>query len=108
MGQENYSVENENESGVFLEKYYKKFYGKLPEVIHTDFSSAELIKYANNAFLATKVSFINTIANICQKIPNSDVNTISYAIGKDPRIGSLFLKAGPGFGGSCLPKIYHL
>ncbi len=96
--------ENKEEDGIFLEQHYRKIYAKLPEVIHTDFSTAELIKYANNAFLATKISFINSIANICQKITNSDVNTIAYAIGKDPRIGSLFLKAGPGFGGSCLPK----
>ena len=63
-----------------------------------------MIKYSNNAFLATKISFINSIANVCQNIPNADVKTIAYAIGKDPRIGSLFLNAGPGFGGSCLPK----
>ena len=87
-----------------LEKYYEKFYSRMPEIIHTDLTSAELIKYANNAFLATKISFINSIANICQKLPESDVNEIAYAIGKDTRIGPLFLKAGPGFGGSCLPK----
>ena len=63
-----------------------------------------MIKYSNNAFLATKISFINSIANICQNIPDTDVKTITYAIGKDPRIGPLFLNAGPGFGGSCLPK----
>jgi len=87
-----------------LEKYYKEFYKKMPEVLKTDHTSAELIKYANNAFLATKISFINAIANICQKLPEVDVNTIAYAIGKDPRIGPQFLQAGPGFGGSCLPK----
>jgi UDPglucose 6-dehydrogenase len=91
-------------SANLIEKYYKKFYKKIPEIILTDISSAELIKYANNAFLATKISFINSIANICQNIPGTDVNTIANAIGKDPRIGPLFLKAGPGFGGSCLPK----
>ena len=87
-----------------LEKYYKQFYNILPDVIKTDFTTAEMIKYANNAFLATKISFINAIANICQKLPLVDVNTIASAIGKDPRIGSQFLNAGPGFGGSCLPK----
>ena len=96
--------ENERSQGMMLEKYYRKFYSKMPEVIHTDYSNAELIKYANNAFLATKISFINSIANMCQNIPNSDVNAITYAISKDPRTGPLFLKAGPGFGGSCLPK----
>jgi len=94
----------DKKSGDFLEKYYRSFYKKLPEIIRTDFTTAELIKYANNAFLATKISFINSIANICQKIPETDVNTVANAIGKDPRIGSLFLNAGGGFGGSCLPK----
>lgn len=96
--------EYNKKSGKILESYYKQFYKKLPETIHTDITSAELIKYANNTFLATKISFINSLANICQKLPGTDVNTIAKAIGKDPRIGSLFLQAGPGFGGSCLPK----
>ncbi len=87
-----------------LEDYYKIFYDKVPEIIKTSLASAELIKYANNAFLATKISFINSIADICQGIPGSDVNLIASAIGKDPRIGPLFLNAGPGYGGSCLPK----
>ena len=90
--------------GYALENYYKQFYQTLPEIIHTDITSAELIKYANNTFLATKISFINSLANICQNLPGTDVNTIAKAIGKDPRIGPLFLQAGPGFGGSCLPK----
>ena len=99
-------VIGENKSGDSLElkKYYESFYKNCPEILITDFSSAEMIKYANNTFLATKISFINSIANICQNIPNADVKTIAYAIGKDPRIGSLFLNAGSGFGGSCLPK----
>lgn len=88
-----------------LESFYKYLHGKtVPEIIRTTTVTAELIKYANNSFLATKISFINTIANICQNIPNTDVKTIAYAIGKDPRIGSLFLQAGPGYGGSCFPK----
>jgi UDPglucose 6-dehydrogenase len=96
--------ENDKKAGKLLEKYYKKFYNTLPEIIHTDITSAELIKYANNTFLATKISFINSLANICQNLPGTDVNIIAKAIGKDPRIGPLFLQAGPGFGGSCLPK----
>lgn len=96
--------EQDKKSGNILEKYYKDFYKIAPEIIRTSFSTAELIKYANNAFLATKISFINSIANICQNIPGADVNTIAHAIGKDSRIGPLFLKAGPGYGGSCLPK----
>ena len=87
-----------------LEKYYKDFYKTPPEIIRTNIATAELIKYASNAFLATKISFINSIASLCQEIPGSDVNAVAHAIGKDPRIGPLFLRAGPGFGGSCLPK----
>ena len=87
-----------------LEKYYKLFSKKEPEILKTELTTAEMIKYTNNVFLATKISFINSIANICHKLPLVDVNTIAYAIGKDPRIGSQFLHAGPGFGGSCLPK----
>jgi len=87
-----------------LKEYYKQFYQKLPEIIETDFTTAEMIKYSNNIFLATKISFINSIANICQKLPSVDVNQIAHAIGRDPRIGAQFLQAGPGFGGSCLPK----
>jgi UDPglucose 6-dehydrogenase len=88
-----------------LTKLYKTFHrGKLPPVIVTNLESAELVKYASNAFLATKVSFINSIANIAHQIPGVDVGTIAEAIGLDPRIGSLFLKAGPGYGGSCFHK----
>jgi len=63
-----------------------------------------MIKYANNSFLATKISFINQLANICQEIPDTNIDYIAQAIGLDPRIGNLFLNAGPGYGGSCLPK----
>lgn len=87
-----------------LKNYYKLFYKNPPEILKTSPTTAEMIKYSNNAFLATKVSFINTIANICQNLPSVDVNKVAYAIGKDPRIGPQFLNAGPGFGGSCLPK----
>jgi UDPglucose 6-dehydrogenase len=88
-----------------LTRLYKRFYrGKLPPVIVTNPESAELVKYASNAFLATKISFINTIANIAQQTPGVDVGTVAKAIGLDPRIGELFLKAGPGYGGSCFHK----
>jgi len=70
----------------------------------TNFATSEMIKYANNAFLATKISFINSIANLCEKIPGTNVDDIAGIIGLDPRVGPLFLKAGPGYGGSCLPK----
>jgi UDPglucose 6-dehydrogenase len=69
----------------------------------TSLEAAELTKYAANAFLATKVSFINEIANLCDKI-GCDVHDVARAIGMDKRIGSKFLHPGPGFGGSCFPK----
>jgi len=69
----------------------------------TDPVSAEMIKYASNAFLATKVSYINAIANICEAV-GADVREVSLGMGYDERIGFEFLKAGPGFGGSCFPK----
>lgn len=72
-------------------------------MIITDIRSAEMIKYASNAFLATKISFINEIANICERV-GADVTKVAYGMGYDKRIGSSFLKAGIGYGGSCFPK----
>jgi UDPglucose 6-dehydrogenase len=69
----------------------------------TDLSSAEMIKYAANAFLATKISFINEVANICDRV-GADVTQVAKGIGLDSRIGSKFLQAGIGWGGSCFPK----
>jgi UDPglucose 6-dehydrogenase len=79
--------------------------GSLPfvPVVVTDTTSAEMIKYAANSFLVTKVSFINEIANICELV-GADVRQVSHGIGLDSRIGSKFLKAGIGWGGSCFPK----
>lgn len=73
-----------------------------PMVI-TDINTAEIIKHAANAFLATKISFINLVANICEKV-GADVTQVAKGIGADPRIGASFLQAGIGFGGYCLPK----
>ncbi|GAB4175719.1 MAG: UDP-glucose/GDP-mannose dehydrogenase family protein [Coleofasciculaceae cyanobacterium] len=72
-------------------------------VLVTDISSAEMVKYAANAFLATKISFINEVANICDKV-GADVTQVAQGIGLDSRIGSKFLQAGIGWGGSCFPK----
>jgi len=92
-------------SGDVLEDVYKGFYSSyVPTIIRTSLSTAELIKYASNSMLATKISFINTIANICEKIPGADVKVVATAMGLDKRIGPLFLDAGLGYGGSCFPK----
>jgi len=85
------------------EKFFSRFNPNVPTVI-TNHQTAEMIKYANNSFLATKISFINQIANICQGIPDTNIDDVANTIGLDPRIGNLFLNAGPGYGGSCLPK----
>ena len=75
---------------------------EVPLVV-TDFATAELVKVAANAFLATKISFINAMAEVCE-VAGGDVTQLSRAIGYDPRIGNRFLQAGLGFGGGCLPK----
>lgn len=73
------------------------------QFVECDIASAEMIKYASNAFLATKISFINEIANICGRV-GADIDAVAHGIGLDHRIGSAFLKAGIGYGGSCFPK----
>ena len=96
--------------GGYQTKYMEKtrtFFSKLhpnTSIIITNHQTAEMVKYANNSFLATKISFINQLSNICQNIPGSNIDDIAKTIGLDPRIGKLFLNAGPGYGGSCLPK----
>jgi UDPglucose 6-dehydrogenase len=73
------------------------------EILHTDVASAEMIKLASNAFLATKISFINEIANVCEEV-GADVGEVARGMGLDQRIGPSFLRAGIGYGGSCFPK----
>ncbi len=95
----------DKKSGGTLGNFYKGFYDKNPPpTIRTSLATAELIKYACNSLLATKISFINMIANICEEIPGADVTTVAKAMGLDERIGPFFLDAGIGYGGSCFPK----
>jgi UDPglucose 6-dehydrogenase len=82
---------------------YRPLYLNQAPIIFTSRRTAELIKYASNAFLATKIAFINEIADLCEKL-DADVQEVARGIGLDNRIGSKFLHPGPGFGGSCLPK----
>ena len=82
---------------------YRPLYLIETPFVITSLEGAELIKYAANAFLATKISFVNEIANLCEKV-GCDVHEVARAIGMDRRIGSKFLHPGPGFGGSCFPK----
>ena len=92
-------------SGETVVNLYKEFYGKkLPPTLRTNLASAEMIKYASNAFLATKISFINEVANICEKVRGVDVVKVAEGMGLDKRIGKGFLQAGAGFGGSCFQK----
>ncbi|AZB44995.1 UDP-glucose/GDP-mannose dehydrogenase family protein [Bacillus sp. FJAT-42376] len=91
---------NSDEAAAVLEEINRPFG---IEIFKTDIRSAEMIKYASNAFLATKISFINEIANLCEKL-EADVEDVAAGMGMDDRIGSKFLKAGIGYGGSCFPK----
>ncbi|RKX57819.1 MAG: UDP-glucose 6-dehydrogenase [Thermodesulfobacteriota bacterium] len=86
-----------------IKDIYRPLYLAETPFIITNLETAELIKYASNAFLATKITFINEIANFCEKI-GADITVVAKGMGLDPRIGSKFLNPGPGFGGSCFPK----
>jgi len=94
---------NDKKSKKILKNLYAPLISKGAKFISTNRRAAELIKYASNAFLATKITFINEIANLCEKT-DVDVEDISIGIGLDKRIGSRFLRAGPAYGGSCFPK----
>ena len=86
-----------------MEDIYRPLYLRDFPIVTTDLESAEMIKYAANAFLATKITFINEIAALCEKV-GADVKQVSKGMGMDGRIGNKFLHAGPGYGGSCFPK----
>jgi UDPglucose 6-dehydrogenase len=95
-------VQSDRAREVMGEVYRPLFLREFP-VLYTDLESAEMIKYAANAFLATKITFINEIADLCEEV-GADVQLVARGIGMDKRIGSKFLNAGPGYGGSCFPK----
>ena len=95
-------VESPRAKAVMAEIYRPLSLREAP-IVYTDLESAEMIKYAANAFLATKITFINEIADLCEKV-GADVQAVAKGMGMDGRIGSKFLHAGPGYGGSCFPK----
>lgn len=95
-------VESDRAAKVMADIYRPLYLRDFP-ILTTDLESAEMIKYAANAFLATKITFINEIAALCEKV-GADVKQVSRGMGLDGRIGDKFLKAGPGYGGSCFPK----
>ncbi|SHH62588.1 UDP-glucose dehydrogenase family protein [Marivita hallyeonensis] len=95
-------VETDRAAQVMSEIYRPLYLRDFP-IVTTDLESAEMIKYAANAFLATKITFINEIAALCEKV-GADVKQVSKGMGMDNRIGNKFLHAGPGYGGSCFPK----
>jgi UDPglucose 6-dehydrogenase len=95
-------VESERAEAVMRDVYRVLFLNDTPFVI-TNLETAEMIKYASNAFLAVKITFINEVANLCEKV-GADVHHVASAMGRDGRIGRKFLHPGPGYGGSCFPK----
>ncbi len=95
-------AESRRAEDILREIYREQVSGNIP-ILVTRLEEAEMIKYVANAFLATKISFINEIANICEAC-NIDVGSVAHGIGLDKRIGTQYLNAGPGFGGSCFPK----
>jgi len=94
---------NSEKAKLVLQEIYKPLYLLDTPIVSTSIETAELTKYAANAFLAVKISFINEIANVCEAI-GADVSSLAKAIGMDGRIGKKFLHPGPGYGGSCFPK----
>ena len=86
-----------------MKELYRPLYLRETPIVSTSIETAEIIKYASNSFLATKISFINQVADLCESV-GADVQEVAKGMGVDKRIGSKFLNAGPGFGGSCFPK----
>lgn len=97
---------SDQESEVLLKKVYQPLTDKGVPIVSTNLITAELIKYASNSFLATKIAFINEIADLSEKV-GANIEQLTYGMGLDTRIGAKFLSPGPGFGGSCFPKDIH-
>ena len=96
--------EYDKRSGKVLEELLNDFYEHSVPILKMGLESAEMVKYASNSFLATKISYANEMANVCERVPGVDVSKVMAGVGLDHRITPQFLNAGAGFGGSCLPK----
>jgi UDPglucose 6-dehydrogenase len=96
--------EFDNRSGDVIEGFLRELYGNNVPTLRVSPATAEMIKYASNTFLATKIAFMNEIANLCERFEGVDVQQVADGMGYDPRIGRALLDAGLGFGGPCLPK----
>lgn len=96
--------ESDRKSGLILEKFYKKFCTNKPPIRRMNFVNAEISKLALNSYITTKISFANTLAQICEKVSGGDVDIVTSAIGQDSRIGSKYLKGALPYGGPCFPR----
>lgn len=96
--------ESDEKSGEIMEKFYKKFCINKPRVFRMNLVNAEIAKIALNSYITTKISFANTLAELCQNIPGGDVDQITSAIGQDSRVGNKYFKGGLPFGGPCFPR----
>ena len=96
--------ESDNKSGRKLENFYGKFCKNKPPVFRMNFVNAEIAKIALNSYITTKISFANTLANICERIPGGNVDLITEAIGTDSRVGRKYIKGGLSYGGPCFPR----
>lgn len=94
---------NDKKGRELLQEIYEPLVGRGQALLFTDIASAELIKYASNAFLATKIAFVNEVSDMCERT-GADIDLVTKGMGMDQRIGSAYMQVGPGFGGSCFPK----
>ena len=96
--------EHDEKAGGLLESIYKRYVSNEPPILRMSIVNAELAKIALNAYITTKISFANTLAEICERLPGGDVDAVTRAVGSDPRIGSKYFTGGLGFSGPCFPR----
>ncbi len=96
--------ESDVKAGDQLEDFYSHFLDSSPTIVRTNFANAELVKIALNAYVTVKISFANILTELCERLPDGDVDVVTKALGCDPRIGHRYLKGGLGYGGPCFPR----